>query len=66
MEYYHNSSWLEYGGSPDKAIRSAFLSVIDNYLRENSLYKKDEKNYISGYRRQFDFNFKFFLNLNKL
>ncbi len=46
MEYYHNSSWLEYGGSPDKAIRSAFLSVIDNYLRENSLYKKDEKKII--------------------
>jgi len=42
-EYYHNSSFLEYGGSPDKAVRSAFVSSIDSYLKSNSLYKKDEK-----------------------
>jgi len=43
LEYYHNSSFLEYGGSPDKAVRSAFVYAIDNYLKNNNLYKKDEK-----------------------
>ncbi len=43
LEYYHNSSWLEYGGSPDKAVRSAFVYGIDKYLKNNNLYKKDEK-----------------------
>ncbi len=42
-EYYHNSSFLEYGGSPDKAVRSAFLNSIDNYIKACGLYKKDEK-----------------------
>jgi len=41
--YYHNSSWLEYGGSPDKAVRSAFVSAIDGYVKGEGLYKKDEK-----------------------
>jgi len=41
-EYYHNSSWLEYGGSPDKAVRSAFVSAIDAYLRQNGKYQKNE------------------------
>lgn len=43
LEYYHNSSYLEYGGSPDKAVRLAFTSAIDSYLKANNLYKKDEK-----------------------
>jgi len=43
LEYYHNSSWLEYGGSPDKAVRSAFVSALDAYLKNNGQYKKDEK-----------------------
>jgi len=43
IEYYHNSSWLEYGGAPDKALRSAFTSAIDAYCRNGGLYKKDEK-----------------------
>ncbi len=43
LEYYHNSSFLEYGGSPDKAVRNAFVFAIDKYLKSNSLYKKDEK-----------------------
>ncbi|MDR1914853.1 MAG: DNA topoisomerase [Clostridiales bacterium] len=43
MEYYHNSSFLEHGGSPDKAVRSAFLSAIDLYMKNNGQYKKDEK-----------------------
>jgi len=43
LEYYHNSSWLEYGGSPDRAVRSAFLSAVDAYIKNSGLYKKDEK-----------------------
>ncbi len=42
-EYYHNSSYLEYGGSPDKAVKNSFLYSIDLYLKENNLYKKGEK-----------------------
>ena len=41
-EYYHNSSWLEYGGAPDKAVRSAFVSQIDAYLKNNNKYQKNE------------------------
>jgi len=43
LEYYHNSSFLEYGGSPDRAVKSAFVSSIDNYIKNAGLYKKDEK-----------------------
>ena len=43
LEYYHNSSFLEHGGSPDKAVKSAFVSSIDNYIKNANLYKKDEK-----------------------
>lgn len=42
-QYYHNSSYLEYGGSPDKAVKSAFVYAIDKYIKANNLYKKDEK-----------------------
>ncbi len=42
QEYYHNSSWLEYGGSPEKAVRSAFVSQVDAYLRQNGKYLKNE------------------------
>ncbi len=42
IEYYHNSSWLEHGGSPDRATRSAFVSSIDKYLKANGKYKKNE------------------------
>lgn len=41
-EYYHNSSWLEHGGSPDKAVRNAFVYQIDSYLKQNSKYNKSE------------------------
>ena len=41
-EYYHNSSFLEHGGSPEKATRSAMVSAIDKYLRDNSKYVKGE------------------------
>ncbi len=41
-EYYHNSSFLEYGGAPEKTVRSAFVSQIDGYLRQNNKYTKNE------------------------
>ncbi len=41
-EYYHNSSWLEYGGAPEKAVKSAFVYQIDNYLKQNGKYNKNE------------------------
>lgn len=41
-EYYHNSSWLEYGGAPEKAVRNAFVYSIDTYLKQNSKYTKNE------------------------
>lgn len=42
LEYYHNSSWLEHGGSPERAVRSAFVSKIDGYLKQNCKYLKNE------------------------
>ena len=36
LEYYHNSSFLEYGGAPDRAVKNAFLFAIDNYLKNNN------------------------------
>ncbi len=41
-EYYHNSSWLEYGGAPEKAVRNAFVYSIDSYLKQNGKYTKNE------------------------
>jgi len=42
IEYYHNSSFLENGGSPDKAVRSAFVSEIDKYIKSQGKYNKEE------------------------
>ncbi len=42
LEYYHNSSWLEHGGAPEKAVRSAFVSQIDAYLKQSGKYLKNE------------------------
>ena len=41
-EYYHNSSFLEHGGSPDKAVRIAFVSSLDKYLKSMNKYNKNE------------------------
>lgn len=41
-EYYHNSSFLEHGGAPEKAVKSAFVSQIDAYLKANSKYLKTD------------------------
>lgn len=42
IEYYHNSSFLEHGGSPEKALKSAFVSEIDKYLKATGKYLKNE------------------------
>jgi len=42
IEHYHNSSWLEHGGSPEKAAKSAFVSAVDGYLRAQNKYQKSE------------------------
>ncbi len=41
-EYYHNSSWLEYGGAPEKAVRNAFVYQIDAYIKQTGKYKSGE------------------------
>ena len=41
-EYYHNSSYLEHGGAPEKAARSAFVSQIDAYLKQSGKYLKSD------------------------
>lgn len=42
LEYYHNSSHLEYGGSPERAVKQAFVSKIDTYLKQTGKYLKNE------------------------
>ena len=42
IEHYHNSSWLEHGGSPEKAVKSAFVNGIDTYLKAQGKYQKSE------------------------
>ena len=42
LEYYHNSSFLEHGGSPDKAVKVAFVYALDKYLKANGKYNKNE------------------------
>ena len=41
-EYYHNSSWLEHGGVPERATRTAFTSQIDAYIKQTNKYKGNE------------------------
>ena len=42
VEYYHNSSFLEHGGSPERAVKQALVSQIDSYLKQNNKYLKNE------------------------
>ncbi len=42
LEYYHNSSWLENGGAPDKAAKFAFTGAVDSYIKQNGKYQKNE------------------------
>lgn len=43
LEYFHNSSFLEHGGSPEDAVKLAFTNQIHNYLKNNNKYLKNEK-----------------------
>ncbi len=43
LEYYHNSSFLENGGSPEKAVKSAFVNELDKYIKNSAKYTKDEQ-----------------------
>ncbi len=42
LEYYHNSSYLEHGGAPDRAVKNAFVYELDKYLKNNNKYNKNE------------------------
>ncbi len=42
LEYYHNSSFLEHGGSPDRAVKAAFVNELDKCIRNKGKYNKDE------------------------
>ena len=42
IEYYHNSSWLEHGGAPEKAVRSSFVYAVDSYIKKTGKYQKNE------------------------
>ena len=42
IEYYHNSSYLEHGGSPDRATKNAFVFELDKLIRTLGKYTKDE------------------------
>ncbi|MBO7341696.1 MAG: DNA topoisomerase, partial [Clostridia bacterium] len=42
LEYFHNSSFLEHGGSPDRAVKTAFVTVLNNYLKDKGKYNKSE------------------------
>ena len=42
LEYYHNSSFLEHGGAPDKAVKTAFVYALDKYIKSKGKYTKTE------------------------
>ena len=42
IEYYHNSSFLEHGGAPEKAVKNAFVYAIDAYIKQSGKYAKNE------------------------
>ena len=42
LEYYHNSSWLEHGGAPEKAVKTAFVYAVDAYIKQVGKYNKNE------------------------
>lgn len=42
LEYYHNSSFLEHGGAPDKAVKTAFVYAFDKALKDRNKYNKNE------------------------
>ncbi|MCL2740319.1 MAG: toprim domain-containing protein, partial [Oscillospiraceae bacterium] len=42
LEYYHNSSFLQHGGSPDRAVKLAFVAAIDAWAKNQNKYNKNE------------------------
>ena len=42
LEYYHNSSWLEHGGAPEKAVKNSFVYALDAYIKQAGKYNKNE------------------------
>ena len=46
LSYYHNSSWLEHGGSPDRAVRNAFVAEFDREIKDREKYKNNESKII--------------------
>ncbi len=42
IEYYHNSSWLEHGGAPEKAAKNSFIYALDAYCKQQNKYNKNE------------------------
>ena len=42
-EFYHNASFLEYGGSPRKAVQAAFTYAIDKFIKGQNKYTKNEQ-----------------------
>jgi len=42
IEYFHNSSWLEHGGSPEKALKNGLTAAIDDYIKQNNKYQRGE------------------------
>ena len=46
LEYFHNSSFLEHGGSPDKAVRNAFTAEFDKQIKSRDKYKANESKII--------------------
>ncbi|NLM18454.1 MAG: DNA topoisomerase [Clostridiaceae bacterium] len=46
LSYYHNSSWLEHGGSPDRAVRNAFVAEFDREIKDRDKYKNNESKII--------------------
>ena len=43
LEYYHNSSWLEHGGAPERAVKNAFVYAIDAYCKQTNKYTKSNQ-----------------------
>jgi DNA gyrase subunit B len=48
LEYYHNSSWLEHGGTPDRAVRNALTAEIDRQIKTRDKYKGNEAKIVFG------------------
>lgn len=43
LEYFHNSSPLEHGGAPEKAVKAAFVSMFDAYFKQKGKYSRGEE-----------------------